>query len=879
MTLPVAFFLTLLLGTSVATFEGCADDGVDCCVPQEDGTCVIPATGSFEDELARTTNSMSLFAMHTPPQGDLSGLSGGGFYAKRQTWDAEYPLLAPAPEGPLTVDYSRHMPYAVSQGSCGSCVIFSFTTTALMYTNMFREEYGNLPPVRADYSANLECYDWDKWQFVNSHTWRIDATIVNNVTGENATTTEFKAEGGLGEALLARLNAAAGTQLTMTNLKFYTARSDGTLYIGISTEGDKEGVNPLLTKQLWDDSSLSLYSYNPSVLLTTTSGARFSLRLLTLRSEPDICDGAFYRWASEWQSEQQTKYNEFRRSTTPSTDIGHLPLTLQEGQPDVTRFGAPDRTLCNNQRVLEQRGGEPSVDHIVSMSSMATQLLDDDLQSKSFTELDVSIRFPKEADFDDPHWVSWVTNSSYNLMYALTRYGPVSAALNVCADFSNLRGTDIARDYNCTKVAGHQIVIAGFDFDPARPIWENYFIIVNSWGKYWGDNGVGRIAFGSSAMKYGVVPVYSLRVPEYPHAFSHDRFATYNEALLTNHVYRGSVTAEQMFEQERGVVPFPTGAFEPNLWRTDNTIAVGRGVLDPPVGRGRWFTLPTDGTTPARRRFTHQVSGWTSGKTMSSLPRLIAETVNVVVTVADEDMKYVRNSQLTLRVNVWSAYHAEGRPLVFPLGTITIDGGSFRQEACDGDMADCSRWLGAATFTMRPDIVSPSAAGEPTADLVGQMLPGDEWRAIEMFAEWSGKAGSKNVPLYYYGGSIRINQAASEYYGVSFLAKGKELTLDELLSYDDAAYGDVPASWRVADGAGAAGDEAGGLSTTAIIIIVGGSVCALGLCVVAACVGLFLARRASTTKTQRAASVSAGGRSRSHSTARSRRPSERRLHR
>jgi hypothetical protein len=865
-----------------ATFEGCADDGVDCCVQQEDGSCVVPATGGLEDTLVRTTNAMSLFAMHGPPSTDLN-VGGSGYLDKRQAASTtSYPLVAPAPEGALTVDYSHHMPYPVNQGLCGSCVIFSFTTTALMYTNMFRAEYGDLPPLRADYWANLQCADWDLWEFENSHTWKMDLEVRDS-RDEVANTTAFKAAGGLGEALLRHLNGAAGTSLTMANLDWVTLKSGGVLAVGLTTEDEEEGVNPLLTEELWESASLTVKDDAEPVSLVSPSGATYTLRSMRLRASRDICEGAFYHWLSKWQAEQQAKYGAFRRSTVPTTDIGHLPLTLAEGTPDIRIFGPVDRTECNNERVLAQRGGEPSVDDIVSMSSMATQLLDERVQGFAVTELDVSVRMPTKGDKNDPTWVSWVTNSSYNLMYALTRFGPVSVALNVCSGFSRLLGPNVAQDFDCTRVAGHQVVFAGFDFDPDRPIWENYFIVVNSWGAFWGVNGVGRVAFGSSALKSAVVPIYSLRVPEYPFVFNHDRFTTFDEALRNKHVYAGSVTAQDMFERERGIVPIPTGYWEASMWRLDNPTSIYQGALDPPVGPGRWTQLPTDGS-PARRRLMHMSQAETGGYTMSALPRLIAETLNIVVTVADEDMRVVRGSTLRLRVNVWSAYAGglgrESRPIVYPLGTIAIDGDSFRQEACDGNMAACSRWLGAATFVMRPDIVTAREEA-PTDELFAQMLPGDEWRAIEFFAEWTGKAQSANVPVYYYGGSIRINEPASEYYGTAFIDQGERLPFAQLKVFDESAFDNVPAGWRTGE-AGVGVETDGGLSASTIAIIVGGAVCAIALCASAACIALVVARRASTSQSRRLAAANiaqtpGGGRSRSHSRTRSRRVSEKHL--
>jgi len=857
-------------------------------VVQEDGSCIIPGTGYLENALDRTVNTMSLFAMHTPPNSVSDfPFDDNDFDTKRQARQSEYPLRAPPPDGPLVVDYSKYLPYAVSQGSCGSCVVFSFTTTALMYTNMFRDEYDGLPPVRADYGANLECYDWDKWEFENTHTWSIKGIVRSVSEGTNVTTKELKEVDGLGGALIDHLNAAAGTKLTIGNYAWAYARGDGKIRLDFSTENDVDEVNPLLTKELWEASSLSVYSYNDPVSLSAVNGKVYAIDELILKAERNICDGAHYDWVSTWQAEQQTVANIFRRDTTGTAPFGHLPLTLQEGQVEKRYFDKPDRTQCSQERALAQRGGEPSVDHIVSMSSIATQLLDEDLQSEVHTELDLGMKMPNYDGRGEEHWESWVTNSSFNIMYALTRYGPVSLAINVCDGFTRLRGSGVAQDFDCKTWSGHQIVLVGFDYDPARPIHENFFLIANSWGRNWGNNGVGRIAFGSSSIKYGVVPIYNLRVPEYPFAFSHDRFSTVDEALRNKHVYPGSVLAAEMFEREKDIVPFPSGNLDYEMWQSDNPRELRTGVLDPPVGPGRWIRLPTDGS-PARRRTARARGLRFSGKTMATLPRLVVQTLNVVVAVSDRDMEHVRKSELKLRVNVWSGYEGgpgrEGRPMVYPLGTITVNGGSFRQEACDSDMRACSRWLGSASFIMLPDLYTAVEASDfavPDDQLVANMLPADEWAAVEMVAEWSGKAASKDVALYYYGSSVKINRPASEYYGLSFLDKGRQLTFGEIHEYNSAAFDTVPAGWRTSTRAGEA--ESSGLSTTTIIIIAGGSVCAVALCLAAACVGVLVLRRTSrSSKISRQAisgQPSHGSRSRSHTHSRSRRASDRHLSR
>ena len=84
----------------------------------------------------------------------------------------------------------------------------------------------------------------------------------------------------------------------------------------------------------------------------------------------------------------------FDAGADPSIDVGHLPLTLAEGTADVRPFGPVDRTECNNERVLAQRGGEPN------------QLLDERAQGYAHTELEISVRMSTNGNMDNPNWGS-----------------------------------------------------------------------------------------------------------------------------------------------------------------------------------------------------------------------------------------------------------------------------------------------------------------------------------------------------------------------------------------------------------------------------------------------------------------------------------------
>ena len=87
-------------------------------------------------------------------------------------------------------------------------------------------------------------------------------------------------------------------------------------------------------------------------------------------------------------------------------------------------------------------------------------------------------------------------------------YGPIAIALdanNIFFRFYKEGIIDIPRNYS--KELNHAVVLAGYDYDK----YGLYWIIQNSWGKDWGDNGFCKIRATPGegillCQKYGVYP-------------------------------------------------------------------------------------------------------------------------------------------------------------------------------------------------------------------------------------------------------------------------------------------------------------------------------------------------------------------------------------
>jgi len=85
------------------------------------------------------------------------------------------------------------------------------------------------------------------------------------------------------------------------------------------------------------------------------------------------------------------------------------------------------------------------------------------------------------------------------LKTAIYHYGPIVASMEAKESFLAYKGGVYNDNMDSKALPNHMVVIVGWD--------DNYgggsFIIRNSWGPSWGDNGYGYIAYGSSQIGYG----------------------------------------------------------------------------------------------------------------------------------------------------------------------------------------------------------------------------------------------------------------------------------------------------------------------------------------------------------------------------------------
>jgi len=95
---------------------------------------------------------------------------------------------------------------------------------------------------------------------------------------------------------------------------------------------------------------------------------------------------------------------------------------------------------------------------------------------------------------------SWVANNPSAVQAALMN-GPLVAGFTVYSDFFGYHGGVYHWDRVSSAVGGHAIVIVGYDSN------EQYWIVKNSWGASWGENGYFRIGFREAGIENYVASI------------------------------------------------------------------------------------------------------------------------------------------------------------------------------------------------------------------------------------------------------------------------------------------------------------------------------------------------------------------------------------
>ncbi len=82
------------------------------------------------------------------------------------------------------------------------------------------------------------------------------------------------------------------------------------------------------------------------------------------------------------------------------------------------------------------------------------------------------------------------------LKTAFNQYGPIAVGIHANNDFSHYKQGIF--DSNCEDRITHAVVVVGYGHD--KPSNKDYWIIKNSWGENWGENGYIRMRRNNNNM-------------------------------------------------------------------------------------------------------------------------------------------------------------------------------------------------------------------------------------------------------------------------------------------------------------------------------------------------------------------------------------------
>lgn len=98
----------------------------------------------------------------------------------------------------------------------------------------------------------------------------------------------------------------------------------------------------------------------------------------------------------------------------------------------------------------------------------------------------------------------------------LVTKGPIAVSFEVYSDFQQYKGgiyhhTGLESGFNPFLITNHAVLAVGYGADPKTG--EKYWIVKNSWGTSWGENGYFRIRRGTDECSIESIAVAATIIP------------------------------------------------------------------------------------------------------------------------------------------------------------------------------------------------------------------------------------------------------------------------------------------------------------------------------------------------------------------------------